>query len=383
MGSSAPVVEFLASLRTLLAETAAKKRATERDEFASLRGSLIKFIVQCSTTLRATQARANCTLQFTDGTLPTTDLQAPPYKIKVYRETYDQLEKASSGDEFIETLQTAIGKQVPRHGRIRLTKTRRQVQMTKKNTTEPEPKIEPQIVAKINPKVEQVEPKFEQSELKIELPTLTYAKPETTTKEIQSDVPTESPKTTMSEKPIELDLEARIIDNMATQGDAEWVAYKKSLLALAFPDSLVVSSVAERIMTTFKFLKNKSLFTEPTDWQSHLEYLISQDARLPLEHQDIDQRLKTIVRICYFSEAAISQGNGWSSTTDWERRRVAVRTCGILAEVTAPVDEAYFSVCDTTAWVANVLNQFAFIELMEGPKVRVYGLHEDFALVDE
>ncbi|KAH7151899.1 hypothetical protein B0J13DRAFT_522230 [Dactylonectria estremocensis] len=259
MGSSTSGADFIACLRQLFAEAAAKKRTTKRDEFASLRGPLVKFVFECGTTLRVAQARSNCTLQLSDGKLPKTDLQLP--KMKVDAQTRDKLNTASSGSEFIQILQAKIEKQVPQRRKIHIiTKTRQEAQMAK-TRTEIEPKVEPKAEPKIGP---DIKPNAEQIEPKIDLTTLKRIELETTLNEAQPEVPTETPETIQSEEPI-LTLEERIIDGMATEGDAEWASYKKSL-ALALSEPLVDSrSVAQRIMPTFKFLRNKSVFAEPAD----------------------------------------------------------------------------------------------------------------------
>lgn len=177
-------------------------------------------------------------------------------------------------------------------------------------------------------------------------------------------------------EPEQPDLVAKIIDLMANEGASEWEAYKKSAMNLAFPSSGVALPVADRISQTLKFFIDNSVITDLEMWAHYEKRLLEYNAICAFDQQHIDDRRMTFVRICYHSEEAITHSSKWGGGINWERRRVAVRICAILSEVTAAVDEDLTNngIAD---WVANVLDELAFMELMHGPHESMFEMGED------
>ncbi|KAF7547705.1 hypothetical protein G7Z17_g7537 [Cylindrodendrum hubeiense] len=179
-----------------------------------------------------------------------------------------------------------------------------------------------------------------------------------------------------SDEPDQPDLVAKIIDLMANQGSSEWAAYRQSLIDMAFPSPGTALPVADRISQTLRFLNDKSLIKDPEAWAGYEKTLIEHAATCAFDQQHIDTRIMTMVRICFYPEEAITYSSKWGPGIDWERRRVAIRTCAILAEVTAAADEVLGN-NGMVEWLANVLNECAFLELMQGPKESMYEMEED------
>ncbi|KAH6981102.1 hypothetical protein BKA56DRAFT_586566 [Ilyonectria sp. MPI-CAGE-AT-0026] len=183
-------------------------------------------------------------------------------------------------------------------------------------------------------------------------------------------------------EPEQPDLVAKIIDLMANEGASEWEAYKKSAMNLAFPSSGVALPVTDRISQTLKFFNDNSVITDLEMWAHYEKRLIEHAATCAFDQQHIDDRRMTFVRICYHSEEAITHSSKWGRGINWERRRVAVRICAILSEVTAAVDEDLTN-NGMADWVANVLDELAFMELMQGPQESMYEMGEDYMDWDE
>ncbi|KAH7013512.1 hypothetical protein EDB80DRAFT_710182 [Ilyonectria destructans] len=199
---------------------------------------------------------------------------------------------------------------------------------------------------------------------------------------VQKDIMMEDVTANEISEPEQPDLVAKIIDLMANEDASEWEAYKKSAMNLAFPSSGIALPVTDRISQTLKFFNDNSVITDLETWAHYEKRLIEHAATCAFDQQHIDDRRITFVRICYHSEEAITHSSKWGPGINWERRRVAVRICAILAEVTAAVDED-LSNNGMADWVANVLDELAFMELMQGPQESMYEMGEEDMDCDE
>ncbi|CAM1506383.1 Fc.00g060240.m01.CDS01 [Cosmosporella sp. VM-42] len=102
--------DFLASLQDLFIEAGENGR-DPGENFLTCREPLIHYLTSCNH-MTSAKARACLDLRFTDGALPSTNVQQFPTRVQVDDTATERLRSASSGKEFIAILKALIDEQM-------------------------------------------------------------------------------------------------------------------------------------------------------------------------------------------------------------------------------------------------------------------------------
>lgn len=156
-------------------------------------------------------------------------------------------------------------------------------------------------------------------------------------------------------------------EQTARAGAQQWENYRATLVGIIRDIDAESVPLVPRVHETLKFLRHLDIFADPQAWATYHERLM-----LLAHRNDLDlciaDRFREIAGICYVAEEPLTETyEGTRRRIDWERRRVALRTCLLVAEMTAPagkVDGAE-EVAQIRKYVDDILLELGWMQIMQ------------------